>query len=82
VPSSPIRDPGEFLDVDVDQLTGLFPLVTSWWLRVGGPVTSIEAAFPGPVEDPLHGGGSQPDLEGDMVRSPAAPVTKPQYPFA
>jgi hypothetical protein len=70
-PAAPVRDAGEFLDIDMDQLAGPVPLVSAHRLPVGGTVAPIEPAEPGPTQDRLHGRGGEPGLMGDVTSAPA-----------
>ena len=63
---------GQFLDIDVDQLTRCFPLIPSDRFGVGGSVTPVQATHPSSVQDALDGRRGQPDLEGDVVSTPPA----------
>lgn len=53
-PSAPVGDPGDLLDIDMDQLAGAFPLIPVWFLCVGGPVPPIQTTFTSRVENVLH----------------------------
>lgn len=63
-------DPGEFLDIQVDQLIRCVRLIAARSRpRTVSSVASILASQPLSVEDRLHRRGRQPDLEADMGRT-------------
>ena len=53
-PAAASWDAGDLLDVDVDQLTWLIPLVATRRLDRGGPVSGIESAESLSAQDRLH----------------------------
>ena len=69
-PSAPVGDPGQLFDVDMDQLTRRVALIPFRWWFIGGSVASIQPTQPGTAQDVVHRGGSQPDLEPDVVCTP------------
>jgi hypothetical protein len=75
-----VWDPGELLDINVDQLTRMFSLIPAYGFTPSGPVTTIQTTNTGTVEDLLHRRGSQPDLERDVVSTPPALGAKMQHP--
>ena len=54
LPSPTVRDPGKFLDIDMDQLTGSIPLIPPDRFRVGGTVSAIETSQTCLGEDVPH----------------------------
>ena len=56
-PAAPIGDPGQFLDVNMDELTGVFPFITVDRCGIGGSVTPVETTHTSLIEDLLHRGG-------------------------
>src|SRR6478752_1643276 len=56
----------EFLDVDVDQLAGMFPLVAAHWL---GGLKGLNAIETKAFEDAADGCRREVDLGGDMLAS-------------
>ena len=62
-------EPGEFLDVDVDELAGPIALITADRWR-SGPVTAVETTQALSAEDALHRRGSEADLMSDVVGTP------------
>jgi hypothetical protein len=77
-PAATARDRGEFLHIDVDQLTRPFPFVTPHRLSVGGPVAAIESRAPFGAQNALHRRRRDADLERDAVRAPTAFPAQPQ----
>jgi hypothetical protein len=56
-PPATIGDPGQFLDIDVDELARMVPFIALDSPRVSGPVTPIETTHPSLIEDALNRGG-------------------------
>jgi hypothetical protein len=71
-PAAPVRDAGELLDVDVDQLAGPVPLIAAHRFSVSGPISAVEPSQTGAMQDRLHRGGRQPGLMGDVAGTPPA----------
>ena len=53
-PAASVGDPGQFLDIDVDQLAWQVTLIPARFHLVGGSVSPIETTDTGPVQDVLH----------------------------
>ena len=79
LPAAAVRDGSDLLDVDVDQLTWLFPLVAHDRLAAG-PVTAVQAAAAGGVEDRLHRRRGELDVVGDAVGAPTTCPSQVQHP--
>jgi len=75
LPASTERDTGQFLDVDMDQLTGPVSLIAARRLRRRGPIADIKTPKPGLAKDRLNRRRCQADLMGDVVGTP--PVLLP-----
>jgi hypothetical protein len=71
-PAATVGDAGELLDIDVDELAGPFPLITTSPLGVGRPVTAIQPGESGLAQDRLHGRRSQAGLVSDVISTPPA----------
>lgn len=54
VPAAAVGDPGQLLDIDMDQLAGPVPLVAAYRLGGRGAVATIQATQTGRIQDPLH----------------------------
>jgi hypothetical protein len=83
VRSSPVEPPpatrgdrSELLDVDVDELARVVPLVAAHGPWIGRSITTIEWPHAGCAQDVLHRRCRQPDLERDPVGAP--PSLPPQ----
>lgn len=59
----------EFLDVDVDQLAGMLPLIAADWLRRLQRSESVQAE---PAQNAADGGRRYPDFGADLLARVAA----------
>lgn len=73
VPAAPVGNAGQFFDVDMNQLTRPFTLVTHHRQQRGGPVALVEAAQPGVGDYPMNRRGRQPGLMADPGWPPPVP---------
>jgi hypothetical protein len=57
-PPTTVGDRGKLFDINVEKLSGSFPLIPLWRRGGRGAITSIQASHPGPVQDLLYCGNS------------------------
>jgi hypothetical protein len=74
-PAASVGDAGEFLDVDVDQLSGPIALISDERICCCS-VAGVEPADPFGDQDSLDGGAGTADLVTNVPRSPATLLTQ------
>ena len=80
-PAPAVGNAGEFLDVDVDQLTRTVTLIADH-RRLGGSVPSVESAKTFGGEDLLHRRTGPADLKADVCSAPTTLLAKLDDPAA
>src|SRR5688572_28106513 len=75
LPPTPVRDPAELLDIDVDQVPRSGVLVAADGAS-GGPVEPAEPIQAESVEYPVDGGGREPQPVGDACGAELQPATE------
>ncbi len=81
-PAAAVGDPGDLLDVDMDQLAGTVALVAAHWFGSVARSPSIEPAEALGVEDRLHRRRRQAELVGDVIGAPTTLAAQTQHPVA
>ncbi len=78
-PAAAVRDPGQLLDVDMDQFTGPVTLVSldGFFDRT---VTGVETTDTGLVQNSLPRRGRKTDLVSDVVSTPSPSETEVKTP--
>ena len=73
------RDPGQLLDIEMDQFAGLRPLVAH--RAPGRPVEIGQARNPMPAQHTVDGGAGHPQEPGQAMRAPAPRPPRAQDPL-